>query len=74
MGAPFLLLIAACTILAAAAVLRDTTAVYGLSVLTGGLAVPGYTATRLVASPMLADDVGNRGEPLGLISIAPKAW
>lgn len=70
MGVLFVVLTAACTVLAAAAVLCDSAAVYGLSVLTCGLAVAGYAATRLIAFPMLGDDVGNWIEPLGLISIA----
>ena len=36
---------------------------------TCGLAVLGYAATRLAAFPMLADDVGNWFEPLGVLSI-----
>ena len=34
-----------------------------------GLTIIGYAATRLVAFPMLADDVGNWLEPLGVVSI-----
>lgn len=70
MGALFIVLTAACALLATATLLRDSAAVQALSVITCGLAVAGYVATRLVAFPMLADDVGNWLEPLGLISIA----
>ncbi|UQX86937.1 hypothetical protein M6D93_11535 [Jatrophihabitans telluris] len=70
MGVLFIVLTAACTVLAVAALVRDSAAVYSLSVLTCGLAVAGYVATRLTAFPMLADDVGNWMEPLGLVSIA----
>lgn len=73
MGVLFIVLAAACTLLAVAALVRDTTAVYGLAVLTCGLAVSGFIATRLVAFPMLADDVGNWTEPLGLVSIASES-
>ncbi|HEY2044810.1 MAG TPA: hypothetical protein VGH11_19195 [Jatrophihabitans sp.] len=69
MGVLFVVLTAACVLLAGAVVVRDSAAVYALSVLTCGLAVLGYIATRLVAFPMLADDVGNWLEPLGLVSI-----
>jgi len=50
---------------------------YGLAAATPSLrtaavctaAVIGYLATRLVAFPMLADDVGNWFEPLGVVSV-----
>jgi hypothetical protein len=70
MGVLFVVLSAACVVLASVVISWDTPVVYALSVLTCGLAVIGYAATRLVAFPMLADDVGNWFEPLGLLSIA----
>jgi hypothetical protein len=73
MGTLFIVLTAACLVLAAAVLVRDTAAVYSLSVLTCGLAILGYAATRLVAFPMLADDVGNWWEPLGIVSIVSEA-
>jgi hypothetical protein len=69
MGALFIVLTAACTVLAAALVILDSSAVYTLAAITCGLAVIGYGATRLVAFPMLADDVGNWLDPLGVVSI-----
>lgn len=69
MGALFIVLTSACIVLAAASLVRDSRAVYALAILTCGLAVVGYVATRLVAFPMLADDVGNWLEPLGVVSI-----
>ncbi len=69
MGVLFIILTTACLVLAVAAVVRDTAAVYALASLTCGLAIVGYAATRLVAFPMLADDVGNWMEPLGIVSI-----
>ncbi|MFC6704532.1 hypothetical protein [Flexivirga alba] len=69
MGALFIVLTAACLVLAATLTVRDSERVYALSVLTCGLAVVGYAATRLVAFPMLADDVGNWFEPLGIVSV-----
>ena len=69
MGVLFIVLTAACAVLAAAAIVRDSQAVYALIVLTCGLAIIGYAATRLFAFPMLADDVGNWLEPLGVVSI-----
>ena len=70
MGVLFVLLTTACTVLAAAALVRDAWPVYALATLTCGLAVAGYAATRLVAFPELADDVGNWLEPLGVVSVA----
>ena len=69
MGVLFIVLTAACFGLAATAVVHDSAAVYAASVVTCGLAIVGYAATRLVAFPMLADDVGNWLEPLGVASI-----
>jgi hypothetical protein len=69
MGALFVVLTVACLFLAAAALVRDTTLIYGLALLTCGLGVVGYLATRSVAFPQLADDVGNWFEPLGVVSV-----
>lgn len=69
MGWLFVILTVGCLVIAGAALVRDSSAVYALGVLTCGLAVAGYAATRLVAFPMLADDVGNWLEPLGIVSV-----
>ena len=69
MGVLFIVLTVACATLAVGALVRDSRALYTLVILTCGLAVVGYAATRLVAFPMLADDVGNWLEPLGVVSI-----
>jgi hypothetical protein len=69
MGVLFIMLTAACVALAAAAIVRDTMAVYALAALTCALAILGYIATRLVAFPLLADDVGNWFEPMGVLSV-----
>jgi hypothetical protein len=69
MGALFIVLTMGCLAIVAAALLRDSAVMYGLAVLTCGLAVLGYGATRLVTFPMLADDVGNWLEPLGVVSV-----
>jgi hypothetical protein len=73
MGVLFVVLTGACVLLASAAISWDTPVVYALSVLTCGLAVLGYVATRMLSFPMLADDVGNWLEPLGMVSIASEA-
>ncbi len=69
MGALFTVLTVACAAVAVAALVRDSTVVHALALLTCGLAVAGYVATRVVPFPMLADDVGNWLEPLGVVSV-----
>lgn len=69
MGILFLVLSGACVVLAAVLINFDSPAVYALAALTCGSAVAGYAVTRLVAFPMLADDVGNWAEPLGVASV-----
>jgi hypothetical protein len=69
MGVLFIVLTVACFALALAVTAFDTRAVYAAAAVTCGLAVVGYAATRLVAFPMLADDVGNWFEPLGVLSV-----
>ena len=73
MGVLFVVLTTACVLLAATLISWDSRLVYLLSAGTCGLAVLGYAATRLVAFPMLADDVGNWLEPLGLVSVAAES-
>jgi cyanate permease len=73
MGVLFIVLTGACFALALAALVYDTRAVYAAAAVTCSLAIIGYAATRLVAFPMLADDVGNWLEPLGVLSVASEA-
>jgi hypothetical protein len=73
MGVLFVALTAACVCVAAAICVRDSAVLYAAAAGTCGLAVLGYGATRLVAFPMLADDVGNWLEPLGVLSVAGEA-
>jgi len=69
MGVLFVLLTAACGTFAALAIRFDSLALYASSATVCGLAIAGYAATRLVAFPMLSDDVGNWLEPLGVVSV-----
>lgn len=73
MGVLFILLSTACVVLAATLISFDSQAVYALAMLTCALAVIGYLATRLVAFPMLSDDVGDWLEPLGIVSIGTES-
>jgi hypothetical protein len=69
MGWEFVVLIAACLCIAVGALVCDSGALYAAAVFTCSTAVLGYAATRSVAFPRLADDVGNWFEPLGVASI-----
>jgi len=69
MGVLFVLLTAACLLLAVAVLTVDSPAVYLAAATVCGLAVVGYAATRLVAFPQLADDVDNWFEPLGVLAV-----
>jgi hypothetical protein len=73
MGEEFIVLIVGCLLIGAAAPICDSAALYLLAVVAGGLAIAGYAATRIVAFPHLADDVGNWFEPLGVVSIVAEA-
>jgi hypothetical protein len=69
MGVEFLVLIIGCILIGAGALIGDSAALYLIAVIACGLAIAGYIATRVVAFPALADDVGNWLEPLGLVSL-----
>jgi hypothetical protein len=73
MGVLFLLLTIGCGVLAAALVTHDSAVVYAAAVALCGTAIAGYTATRIVAFPQLADDVGDWLEPLGVLAVASEA-
>ncbi len=73
MGEEFIVLTVACLLLGLAAFVCDSSVVYSLTVLTCGMAILGYVATRLVAFPLLADDLGNWFEPLGVVSVLAEA-
>ncbi len=73
MGVLFVVLTASCLAIACGLLVCDSTLVYVLAELTCGLAIAGYIATRLVAFPHLADDVGNWLEPLGIVSVMAEA-
>jgi hypothetical protein len=70
LGFSFIVLSVTLVVLASALVSWDAPVVYAGAAVTAGVALIGYTATRLVAFPMLADDVGNWLEPLGVVAVA----
>jgi hypothetical protein len=73
MGTLFVLLTVTCVGLAAVVLVHDVPLVYAAAVTVCGLAILGYAATRTVAFPQLADDVGNWLEPLGIVAICSEA-
>lgn len=73
MGWAFVAFAVVCGGLALAAVVRDTRVVQGAMVLWCGGALATYAATRLVAFPLLADDVGDWLEPWGVLSVLSEA-
>jgi hypothetical protein len=73
MGVLFLLLTIACGGLAVTLVVHDGAGVYAAAVALCGTAIAGYVATRTVAFPELADDVGNWLEPLGVVAVISEA-
>ena len=73
MGWSFIAFTAVCGGLALAAAVRDSRVVQAAMVLWCGGALATYAATRLVAFPQLADDVGNWIEPWGVVSVVSEA-
>lgn len=65
----FALLITGCAVIAVAAVVCDSTAVYRAAIMVCGSAITAYLASRTIAFPGMADDVGNWLEPLGVLAI-----
>jgi hypothetical protein len=73
LGEEFIVLTAACALLGIAVLVCDSAAAYCLVATTCGLAIAGYAATRLLALPLVHDDVGNWLEPLGVLSVSAEA-
>jgi len=69
MGVLFVLFSLACLGIAATVAVRPSTWAYGAAAGVCGAGVLTYAATRLVAFPQLADDVGSWFEPLGVVSV-----
>ena len=73
MGVLFIALTAVCLTLGALIAAADSTWTYRAAAAVCGAAVLAYAATRLVAFPQLADDVGNWFEPLGVVSVVSES-
>lgn len=73
MGVAFLLFISAALLVQVMVLIHDTPRVYVASLVLCVLAIAAYVATRLVAFPLLADEVGNWLEPWGVVSVLAEA-
>ena len=73
MGVLFILLTVAAVLVAVVVWVRDSPAIYAAGAIICALAVAGYAATRVVAFPDLADDVGNWFELLGVAAVVSQA-
>mgnify|MGYP003463682820 FL=1 len=73
MGVAFVIFTVACLASGAAVLAWDAPVAYVAAAGTCALAILGYSATRFIAFPMLADDVGNWLEPLGVLSVAAES-
>jgi hypothetical protein len=69
MGVLFVLFTVTCLAIAAAVAVRPTVGAYRAAGIVCGAGILTYAATRLVAFPQLADDVGHWFEPLGVVSV-----
>lgn len=72
-GVGFVLLAVAGFILGVLLLLSDTAAVWGSTLAVGVLAILGYVLSRSIGLPQIGDDVGNWGEPLGIIAVICEA-
>jgi len=70
MGWAFVLFTAGCAALAGAVAVTRTRVAVVAMVGWCSAALVAYVATRVVAFPQLADDVGNWAEPVGIVAIA----
>jgi hypothetical protein len=69
MGVLFIAFTLAAFGLAVGITVRPSPVMYLTAAVLSAAAVCAFAATRLVAFPLLSDDVGNWAEPLGLVSV-----
>jgi len=72
-GALFILLTAACLILAPALVAYDTRILWGSAGAVTLLAVVAYVFARTVGLPQISDDIGDWSDPFGTVSIVSES-
>lgn len=72
-GYLFIALTAACFALAAVVLLVDSVLVWAAGGLVTALAVIAYVLSRTIGLPLIEDDIGNWGDPLGVAAITAEA-
>ncbi|MEO6942287.1 MAG: hypothetical protein ABI124_04610 [Terrimesophilobacter sp.] len=72
-GLLFIVLSAACVILAALLAFRDNELVWMATGALSALALIAFLASRTVGLPQIDDDIGNWTEPLGILNMAVEA-
>ncbi len=72
-GIGFVLLTIAGLVLMQLLLTRDTFLTWVATLVLSALALLGYLLSRTVGLPQITDDVGNWGEPLGLVAIVSEA-
>lgn len=72
-GAGFVLLSIAGFLLAQLLLGADTQQVWLATGAVAALALSGYALSRTIGLPLIRDDVGNWGEPLGIVAISSEA-
>jgi hypothetical protein len=70
LGSAFVALEASCAVLAVLLIVRERRWVWRSAVLVGAAAVAAYVLSRSVGLPQAGDDVGDWGNPLGLVAVA----
>jgi len=73
LGVLFILLTVALVAISEAALISDRAVIAATAVAVSAAAILGYVATRVVAFPQLAHDVGLWFEPLGILSVASES-
>ena len=72
-GVGFVLLTVAGFVLAHMLLSADTTAVWAWTGIVAVLALLGYLLSRTIGLPQIRDDIGNWGEPLGVVCVVAEA-
>ncbi len=72
-GVGFVLLAIAGIVLGTLLLVADTPAVWVSTLVVAALALVGYFLSRTIGLPQIGDDIGNWGEPLGIVAIIAEA-
>jgi hypothetical protein len=72
-GVLFIVLSAACVLMAGALIARDGRVVYATATVTCAAAIGAYAWSRAAGLPQITDDVGNWTEPLGIVAVTAES-